>query len=846
MAKFADRVKVSTPTTGQGTTISLGSAESGFQVVPTSLNGHTLRYVIEEGSAWEVGTAVYDSSGPSLTSRTLTSSSTGQLLSLSGSAKVFISASADDLDLLYADITVTVSGGNYLIDGTANQTITLVPSVTYRFDVSDSTNASHPLRFSTTSDGTHNSGSQFTTGITSIGTAGSAGAIIEVKLEQDAPALYYYCANHSGMGGAVSMGGTTYSNATTSADGLMSSADKTKLDGVATSANNYSLPTASASTLGGIKIGTGLSIDGSGVVTASGSSSSGGSLEPITTTKTTATAGQTVFTGTWKAENIAVFLNGVKLQDSEVTATDTQITISATAVGDIVEVVEYGAPFASPYASTFPTVTTGATSVTVDYTVDKVAVYKNGVKLRGGGVDFTASNGTSITGFSAFVANDVVEVVEHGSLAESGGGVTSYTGKSGTDGTPSGATYIDNISSPSEGDLAYDLAADQLYVRTTSTWKRVALGVDESPIVTTEPASTHILNTDGSTSTVTMVAEDPEGFDVTYGIAYPTASNALPNQLANSTAISSSGVFTFDPSTNISHAGSVKVRLSASDGARTTTRFCTLSLGFSAVVDWLIVAGGGGGGKRHAGGGGAGGLIYSTSQTLNAGIAYTITVGTGGTISTVRDDPGGSGGDSSISGSGLTTVTAIGGGGGAGSSAASPAQNGGSGGGGSYPASTAGTGTSGQGNNGANGMTSSPYHGGGGGGSGSAGYAPISSRGGTGGDATSNSITGTAVLYAAGGGGGSYNTSTTSSGGSGIGGNGGAGLGSATSPTANTGSGGGGAGGGSSDGTPTAGADGVVIIRSTKTATATTGSPTVTTDGSYNVYKFTVSGSITF
>ena len=846
MAKFADRVKVSTPTTGQGTTISLGSAESGFQVVPTSLNGHTLRYVIEEGSAWEVGTAVYDSSGPSLTSRTLTSSSTGQLLSLSGSAKVFISASADDLDLLYADITVTVSGGNYLIDGTANQTITLVPSVTYRFDVSDSTNASHPLRFSTTSDGTHNSGSQFTTGITSIGTAGSAGAIIEVKLEQDAPALYYYCANHSGMGGAVSMGGTTYSNATTSADGLMSSADKTKLDGVATSANNYSLPTASTSTLGGIKIGTGLSIDGSGVVTASGSSSSGGSLEPITTTKTTATAGQTVFTGSWKAENIAVFLNGVKLQDSEVTATDTQITISAAAVGDIVEVVEYGAPFASPYASTFPTVTTGATSVTVDYTVDKVAVYKNGVKLRGGGVDFTASNGTSITGFSAFVANDVVEVVEHGSLAESGGGVTSYTGKSGTDGTPSGATYIDNISSPSEGDLAYDLAADQLYVRTTSTWKRVALGVDESPIVTTEPASTHILNTDGSTSTVTMVAEDPEGFDVTYGIAYPTASNALPNQLANSTAISSSGVFTFDPSTNISHAGSVKVRLSASDGARTTTRFCTLSLGFSAVVDWLIVAGGGGGGKRHAGGGGAGGLIYSTSQTLNAGIAYTITVGTGGTISTVRDDPGGSGGDSSISGSGLTTVTAIGGGGGAGSSAASPAQNGGSGGGGSYPASTAGTGTSGQGNNGANGMTSSPYHGGGGGGSGSAGYAPISSRGGTGGDATSNSITGTAVLYAAGGGGGSYNTSTTSSGGSGIGGNGGAGLGSATSPTANTGSGGGGAGGGSSDGTPTAGADGVVIIRSTKTATATTGSPTVTTDGSYNVYKFTVSGSITF
>jgi len=115
-----------------------------------------------------------------------------------------------------------------------------------------------------------------------------------------------------------------------------------------------------------------------------------------------------------------VFLNGVKLQDSEVTATDTQVTISATAIGDVVEVVEYGAPFASPYSSTFPNAAIGATFVTVNYTPDKVAVYKNGVKLRGGGVDFTATNGTTITGFSAFVSGDVVEVVEHGSLTESG------------------------------------------------------------------------------------------------------------------------------------------------------------------------------------------------------------------------------------------------------------------------------------------------------------------------------------------------------------------------------------------------------------------------------------------
>lgn len=51
---------------------------------------------------------------------------------------------------------------------------------------------------------------------------------------------------------------TTYSAATQSAAGLMSAADKTKLDGIATGANNYTytLPAATSSALGGVKIGS--------------------------------------------------------------------------------------------------------------------------------------------------------------------------------------------------------------------------------------------------------------------------------------------------------------------------------------------------------------------------------------------------------------------------------------------------------------------------------------------------------------------------------------------------------------------------------------------------------------
>lgn len=73
---------------------------------------------------------------------------------------------------------------------------------------------------------------------------------------------------------------TTYNNATTTTAGLMSTTDKTKLDGIASGANNYSLPTASSSTKGGIKVGTGLSISNeilsnSGVRNAAQGSSNG-------------------------------------------------------------------------------------------------------------------------------------------------------------------------------------------------------------------------------------------------------------------------------------------------------------------------------------------------------------------------------------------------------------------------------------------------------------------------------------------------------------------------------------------------------------------------------------------
>ena len=268
------------------------------------------------------------------------------------------------------------------------------------------------------------------------------------------------------------------------------------------------------------------------------------------------------------------------------------------------------------------------------------------------------------------------------------------------------------------------------------------------------------------------------------------------------------------------------------------------------TVDFLVVAGGGGGGTARGGGGGAGGYrnSYSTeasggggsseaSLTFTQGVVYTVTVGAGG--AGVSQNKGNNGTDSSISGTGISTITSTGGGGGAGNTVTTANAGGSGGGANDNAANSYGAGTANQGFRGGAAVGAS----GGGGGAAEIGGTDSAREGG---DGLASSITGSSVNRGGGGGGGS-SSGGNSSGGDGGGGTGtGAASGVGGNGTANTGGGGGGAGNTDTDVGGTGGS-GVVILRmpTASYSGTTTGSPTVTTDGSDTVVVFNSSGSIT-
>ena len=101
----------------------------------------------------------------------------------------------------YTVTVVSDSGNKYRFDGfgTSAVTLDLAEGGTYIFNYP----SAHPFRFSTTSDGTHGGGTEYTTGVTVLSSTS-----VQIVVAASAPTLYYYCTIHSGMGGAINTNST--------------------------------------------------------------------------------------------------------------------------------------------------------------------------------------------------------------------------------------------------------------------------------------------------------------------------------------------------------------------------------------------------------------------------------------------------------------------------------------------------------------------------------------------------------------------------------------------------------------------------------------------------------------
>ena len=97
------------------------------------------------------------------------------------------------------------TGNKFYINGELAPVLYLDEGSTYIFDLSDTTNDTHQLAFSTNPN--NSPASPYTTGVTTTGTPGTTGAKVTINVapvkKTGAPVLFYYCTAHSGMGNSI-------------------------------------------------------------------------------------------------------------------------------------------------------------------------------------------------------------------------------------------------------------------------------------------------------------------------------------------------------------------------------------------------------------------------------------------------------------------------------------------------------------------------------------------------------------------------------------------------------------------------------------------------------------------
>ena len=100
----------------------------------------------------------------------------------------------------------TGSSNGYLLNASVAPFIDFKVGNTYRFDQSDASNDTHPLRFYYDAGRT----TIYSTGVTTNGTPGNSGAYTQIVVSETTPnILYYMCSSHAHMGNRIDVQSST-------------------------------------------------------------------------------------------------------------------------------------------------------------------------------------------------------------------------------------------------------------------------------------------------------------------------------------------------------------------------------------------------------------------------------------------------------------------------------------------------------------------------------------------------------------------------------------------------------------------------------------------------------------